>query len=172
LITGELVVATRPFSDLGAPLQSLRPDETSQLTIEVHHWQNSVALYGPDAKKLYGLFWPKYMAHMVPPPGALRVEIATFPSQPAALATQSEATPDIATTRSNKAWFEWAVRNIAPDDFKHGYKKRYSKKLENVLAQHVKKNEKLKPLAATSIATRLYEQDLWPKPPAHENTTK
>jgi hypothetical protein len=172
LTTGELVVAIRPISDLGAPLQLLRTDETSQLTIKMHHSQNSLTLCGPDAKELYGLFWPKDIAHMIPRRSALRVEIAAFPSQPAAGATQSEAAPQIDTIQSNKGWFEWAVRNVPPDDFKHGSKKRYAKKLEGILAQDAKKNEKLKPSRWTSIYTRLTEQNLWPKPQTHEKTTK
>jgi hypothetical protein len=173
LTAGELIVAIRSFSDLGAQLQVLRPGETSQLTIKAHRSQNSLALFGPDEKQLFGLFWPRDIAHVIPPRRALRVEITALPSQPAAAcATQSDAAPHLDTIRSNREWLEWAVHNVAPDDFKHGGKKRYAKKLERLLAQHAKKNEKLKPSPDTSIATRLHEQDLWPKPPTHENTTK
>jgi hypothetical protein len=89
LTAGVLIVAIRPFSDLGASLKLLRPNETSQLTIEVHHSQNSLMLYGPECKELYALFLRQDMAHMVPPRNALLVEFAATPSQPAKVALTS-----------------------------------------------------------------------------------
>jgi hypothetical protein len=92
-----------------------------------------------------------------------------------------EIAPQIGTIESNKAgfecesnkdWYKWAVSNIAPDDFEHGSKKRYSEKLEGILAQHAKQNEKLTASPATSIAARLNELKIWPEPLTHKKTTK
>ena len=63
---------------------------------------------------------------------------------------------------SSKSWLTWAVANIPPDDRKHGWKRRYAKKLAATMAQQAKTNRNIKPLAWTSIYARLSEHKLWP----------
>jgi hypothetical protein len=59
LATGELVAAVRPWDAIGVRLQPLRPDEASQLQIKVDYSANSLWLYGPNNKRIYGVFWSK-----------------------------------------------------------------------------------------------------------------
>jgi hypothetical protein len=67
--------------------------------------------------------------------------------------------------QSNTRWFEWATEHVPPDDWEHGWKTRYTGKLEALLAEAAKKNPKLTASNAPSIYTRLNEHRLWPKPP-------
>jgi hypothetical protein len=65
-------------------------------------------------------------------------------------------------SRANKTWLMSAVQNIPPDDRKHGWKRRYARKLAAVMAEEVKTNKNLKPLVWASINARLSERKLWP----------
>jgi hypothetical protein len=86
LETGELVADVRSWEDLGAPLKRLRPDEASQLRIEVHHSANSLLLYGPGHERLYAVFSSRDVAPQ-PAPNA-QVEVNKRPS----IETPSEKT--------------------------------------------------------------------------------
>jgi hypothetical protein len=72
------------------------------------------------------------------------------------------------SSRPNKAWLTSAVK-IPPDDRKHGWKKRYAMKLAAMMAQEAKSDKNIKPLAWTSISTRLTEYELWPNAKQHDH---
>ena len=64
------------------------------------------------------------------------------------------------------------MRNVSPDDRKHGWKKRYATKLLAKMDADAKSNKKIKPPQQyTSIAARLNEYSLWPEID-DEKTTK
>jgi hypothetical protein len=167
LSVGALVIAVRPLATLGAQLQPLRPDETSQLSIAVHPLKNSLVLYGPHTEELYAVVWSAEAA----PQCFDDLQIKQLPSRPATT-KPAELVPQTVTIRSNKDWLEWAVRNVSPDDRKHGWKKRYATKLLAKMKTDAKSNKKIKPPQQyTSIAARLNEYSLWPETD-DEKTTK
>jgi hypothetical protein len=63
---------------------------------------------------------------------------------------------------SGKAWLASAVQRIPPDDRKHGWRRRYAKKLAAIMAEEARTDKNLKPLRWTSIVARLSEHSLWP----------
>jgi hypothetical protein len=66
---------------------------------------------------------------------------------------------------NNKAWLTWAVNEYPPDDWNYGWKTRYKRKLEPLLAEATKQNSRLTASDAATIGSRLDDYDLWPKPP-------
>ncbi len=73
------------------------------------------------------------------------------------------------SAHSTKTWLTSAIRNIPPDDRKHGWKRRYARKLADAMAEEAKTNKNLKPLIWTSISTRLNEHKLWPGGHQHDH---
>ena len=53
LATGALAIQVRPWDQLGGRLSPLRPDEASQLSIEVDPSGESLTLHGPDGARLF-----------------------------------------------------------------------------------------------------------------------
>ena len=53
LAEAKMVIKVRPWSQVGGPMRRLRPDEVSQLTIDL--FAKSPSLHGPDGERLYAL---------------------------------------------------------------------------------------------------------------------
>ena len=87
---------------------------------------------------------------------AQQLVTTTGPAETTSLTRQSSRS-------SGKTWLELAVQRIPPDDRKHGWKRRYARKLAAIMAEEAKTNKNLKPLASNSIVARLNEHKLGPK---------
>ena len=87
---GALVIAVRPLAALGAQLQPLRPDESSQLSIAVHRSKNSLVLYGPHNEELYAVVWSAEAAPQCF--DDLQIKTTELPSRPATI-TPTELVP-------------------------------------------------------------------------------
>jgi hypothetical protein len=84
LKTGELVADVRRYEDIGAILRRLRPDEASQLSIEVDVSGSSLLLRGPGKERLHARFSSSDAA---PQLDAIPVKVVELPS-----GTQSQKT--------------------------------------------------------------------------------
>jgi len=82
--------------------------------------------------------------------------------KPATIVSPVETLDQRRQSSRSKAWLTSTVVKIPPDDFKHGWKRRYARKLAAVMSRESKTDKNLKPLAWTSIYTRLTEHELWP----------
>jgi hypothetical protein len=68
------------------------------------------------------------------------------------------------TIRGNKEWFVWAAKNILPDDFATGWRKRYAQKLEHEMQLAAETSKSLKPVKRSHLYNEIRKIG-WPKPP-------
>lgn len=139
LADGKMLIDVRPWSQVGAPMTRLRPDETSQLTIDL--FAKSPLLRGPNGGRLYAL--------LLSPEG-------------------TADKPDTNTKTPLKKLLEEVIAETTPfptlADRRRGWKTAWSKKATDVInKRHQKEPKRIERATPQSVSNRMRDFDLWPE---------